>query len=183
MTFNIKHGIVRYKFTTMTILGYLKSGETVLTYDNILKTISPDVLALLPEAIGRIYSNKKEVREIDMHRIVGLRQCVRISNKDNIVYAKRVGAKGHSKFVKDRKAKPCSTITIIWQHRKSKSMYVLIAAYIGKPAPPETWDIRATKESDLFWKYHAFIWGGIDIEPGSETKVVKMMHFEHVPEY
>jgi hypothetical protein len=157
-----------------TILGKLKSGEVVV--DRPDSHLHEGVGEYLPEALGKIDSGDRWfIRAcVDLNREVGFSVCVGTTEEDEIVYAKRPNRFGRTRFVKNKKPEPTSSVVAVLK-KKGPSTYTLITSYIGTAAPREPWDRSMTedpiaqKESRDFWSHHALIWGGELIIPGTES--------------
>ena len=159
----------------------LASGENVVNRPN--KHIHEEVEKYLAEAIGKISSGNKKfiVEEVVFDNIIGDTICVETSDSDQIVWAMRPKRYGFTRFVKNRKPKPCSSMVIILLKAEEPNKYVIISSFIGKIAEPEPWDIpafnskpdpyEAGERSRAFWNTHALIWGYEKIVPGTETNV------------
>lgn len=149
----------------------LASGEEV--FDRFNSHVHSDVLSLLPEALAEVDSNGRRffIYEHDFGRVVGETVCVLTTDTDEIVWAKRPKRFGHSRFVKNRTAKPCNAVTIILKRDDREDYYVLITAFVGHRPEPEPWDRNATANSRVFWDSHALVWGSEPIVPGTETSV------------
>ncbi len=148
----------------------LKSGERVV--DRHRSHLHEDVERLLPEALGRIESAGRQffVDEVDFGHLIGETTCVVTTSSDVIVYAKRSGRKGLSRFVKNRKPEPCpSLVVILMKATDEPGLYVLITAFIGRKPEPEPWDRSATAASVTFWNTHALVWGSEPTISGTET--------------
>ena len=148
----------------------LKSGEVVV--DRFRSHLHNGVERLLPEALGRIDSAGREflVEEVDFSRLVGETTCVVTGGPEGgaIVYAQRPERFGLSRFVKNRRPEPCSSIVVILKAGDGGE-YVLITAFVGTRPEPEPWDRNATERSVEFWSSHALVWGSEPTVPGTET--------------
>ena len=162
----------------MTKWWNLRSGETVR--DRKTSHLKDDVLDLLAQALPSIRSEGRDflIEEVDFVRIIGLTTCLKTGPSDKIVYAQRPNRDGLTRFVKNRKATPCSTLTVILMRPKAENpgeprpdYYVIITAFVGKKAEPEPWDPRATPRSATFWSTHALQWGAESVLPETETTV------------
>ena len=161
-------------------LGFLGSGEMVCDRVDSHLNVHQEVLSVLPNALLKIQSGGLDFikAEIDMGEIVGETQCVATNDCDVIVFAKRPGRFGLTRFVKNRKPSPCEVVAIIL--KKAEVEYILITAFIGALAPPEPWDKRAfgfstnpklaEAEAHEFWATHALVWGTQETISGTETE-------------
>jgi cold shock CspA family protein len=107
------------------------------------------------------------IQQIDYPEDVGKSTCVEVSDNDEIVYAKRDGRKGFTKFVMDRQPEATNSISIVL--KKTQDFYTIITAYYGKHAEAEPWDERANNNSINFWKNHALLFGSEPIDASSVT--------------
>ena len=149
----------------------LASGETVWELPGSHLKDHPTVLPVIPEALGKISSHDREtiVEEVDLGRVVGENLRVKTTDADEIVYARRPGRAGHTRFVKNRNPEPCAHVVVIL-HRLKGGDYAIATAFIGTRCPAEPWDTRwATEESLPFWREHALVWGEAKVVPGTET--------------
>jgi hypothetical protein len=87
---------------------------------------------------------------------------------DEIVFAKRPGRFGLTRFVKNRKPEPCSKVVVILK-KGNYDEVVLVTAFVGHRPEPEPWDRNATAKSQAFWSTRALVWGSEPIVPGTET--------------
>lgn len=110
---------------------------------------------------------------VDLGEIVGEGNCLPTTAKDipRIVFARRVGRKGLTRFVESNEPCPTSLVTVVLKAMQEKEGYVLIAAWIGADAEVEPWDARATEDARRFWKSHALRWGSEEVEPSTRTRV------------
>ena len=125
---------------------------------------------ILPEALRKVRAGNRPflVEEVKFDHVVGNTTCVRTTDADEILYAKREGRRGHSRFVKGREAEPSSSVVLILK-RRNEGGYVLITAYVGSRAEPEPWDPKSNLDSQIFWASHALIWGSETVVGGTET--------------
>lgn len=134
-------------------LGRSADGKLVtLDYANtnveyhIIET--PDLLSLVQEVLPTLILGDQAqiVVERDLGRIVGTTNLVETTDKDEIVYAKRVGRSKYSRFVKNRREIPCSSVVVVL--RRGADGYYLWTAMCGKLLPPEAYqqgsDFNAT---------------------------------------
>lgn len=147
----------------------LKSGERVV--DRHQSHIHEGVLRLLPEALGQIDSLGRGflLEVVDFGRVIGETICVGTGPSDQIVFAKRRGRFGYSRFVKNRKPEPCSEMVVILKKAEEDNLFVLITAFVGHRPEPEPWDRNATANSLAFWRSHALVWGCEPTIPGTES--------------
>ena len=150
----------------------LKSGEVVV--DRHDSHLHESVVPYLPVALAGIESNGREffIEEVDFGRQIGETICVATGPGDEIVYAQRPKRFGLTRFVKNRKPEPCSSVVVILKAMgRQTGTHVLITAYIGRKAEPEPWDRNATASAYEFWNSHALVWDCEEILPGTETDI------------
>lgn len=138
---------------------------------------------LVVAALVRVRSQGRKyiAEEVDFGQPIGESICVATGPSDEIVYAQRPRRFGLSRFVKNRKPEPCSSVVVILKKAEDGDYYVLIAAFVGRMAEPEPWDFRnfsmqanpqeAERRAREFWSSHALVWGCEEIVPGTETAV------------
>jgi len=124
----------------------------------------------LLEALSKIESKGERflVESVDLGRIVGESICVPTEPGDEIVYAQRLGRSGLTRFVKNKRPRPCSSVTVILLAVEN-NQYLLITAFVGLKAAPEPWDKNVEEHSLEFWNSHAIVYGTEPIIPGTET--------------
>ncbi|KKS82790.1 MAG: hypothetical protein UV58_C0005G0044 [Candidatus Wolfebacteria bacterium GW2011_GWC1_43_10] len=162
------------------MLGKLASGEMVVDRFNSHNHIG--LSRFLPVALARINSLGRGflVEEVDFGSSIGETICVPTGPGDEIVFAQRPKRFGLTRFVKNRKSEPCSSLVVILKVGDCGE-YVLITAFVGTRPEPEPWDERnfaqqadpsaARKAAFRFWLSHALVWGAEPIVPGTETTV------------
>jgi hypothetical protein len=150
------------------LLGQLASGQSVFDRPN--SHIHNGTRELLKPAFSTINLNGEvfRVQTIDFGQVIGRQNCVPTTRKDRILYAKRVDRYGHSRFVQERVALPCSTLVVILK-KDDAGDYILITSYTGIEAGPEPWEHRATAQSREFWSRHALVWGCEPVIPNTAT--------------
>lgn len=149
----------------------LGSGQRVV--DRHKSHVHEDVTRLLPEALARINADGRRyfIEEVDFGRPVGETSRVATKQDDQIVYAQRANRGGLTRFVMNRKAEPCSAVTVVLKRDDRDDYYILITAFVGHRAEPEPWDQKATPQSAAFWSSQALVWGSEEVVPGTETVV------------
>lgn len=152
------------------MLGTLKNGEQVWNRPRSHLHSSSELAKYLPEALKQIDPDGKKIDSytVDFGKIIGRSNCIPTAVDDEIVYARRPGRAGVTRFVQGKEPLPTSKLTIVLL--KGDTGYVAISAFMGPQAAPESWDKHATEESKLFWNSHALVWGSEPIEPGTEIR-------------
>jgi len=126
-----------------------------------------DLDSYLPALIENISNNVEDNIEIEHEypHVIGKSQCVRTDNSDTIMYGKRKGRKGYSRFVLNRQPEDCKSVFAIF--KKNENGYLIITIFIGKKAGREPWDPNATSSDKVFWENHALILNMETIQAGS----------------
>jgi hypothetical protein len=152
-------------------VGTLASGEVVFEKEGSHLKDHPTVYPLVGEALGKISSDDRTtiVEEVDLGRIVGENICVETTDADEIVYARRSGREGVTRFVKNREPEPSSKVVVI-VNKCADNAYCVATAFIGGRSPAEPWDTEWADENSVpFWNTHALVWGEAEVVPGTET--------------
>lgn len=160
-------------------IGTTATGEGVWTYvegdrsSHIHNGINDSLLA---EAISKLSPEGGFIRTtVDLGRVVGKDNCVATTGAHHIVFARREGRRGLTRFTKSQVAVPTRLISIVISRDKDNGgRWTLITAFFGQLAPREPWDQgiqndaeRATSVS--FWNSHALVWESDPIVEGTET--------------
>lgn len=136
-----------------------------------------EVWDILPEALTKINPQGLDFLsvQVDMGRVVG--QTIRVETKpgDDILYARRIGRQGLTRFVKNRQPEPCSSVVVVLK-KGGGNYYILLTAFIGTRCPLEPWDpeiktLEEKRKAVEFWNRNALIWGCQDTIAGTETTV------------
>lgn len=151
---------------------FLKSGEEVVNRQNSHLHVNEGVLLYLEEALRQIDAEFQKfiVARVDFGRIIGKTNCIKTQPNDSVIYAKREGRFGHSRFVQNREPEDCSVMTVILKWDFKQKVYVLITTFIGEKSEPEPWDRNANQESQPFWQKHALVMGAFPIQEESLTQ-------------
>lgn len=130
---------------------------------------TPDLIDLVGEVLPTIsvMDEQQVVTERDLGRIVGTTNLVETTDNDEIVYAKRIGRDVYSRFAKNRKPIPCSSIVVVL--RKGDPGYYLWTAMCAKLLPKEAW-----QSDSLYTKTHAMAYDEtlIQLDTLTESKPV-----------
>ncbi len=112
------------------------------------------------EAIARIDAEDKHIEmHIDMGREVGMCDLVKTDETDDTFYAKRLGRKIYSRFVKNKSARPTNYITIVLD-KQSDGSYHMLTVFFGRVAPPFPYGKDdPNDEARGFWSKHALVVG------------------------
>lgn len=118
---------------------------------------NPDLIDLVKEAVE--YSEldgEKVALEVDLGRIVGFTSMVEVTDKDEIVYAKRLDRDKYSKFVKNKELLPTPKVVIILFEKEYG--YLVWSAWCGELIPQETDGKGGIKDSESFKLNHAMVY-------------------------
>jgi len=161
--------------------GTLRSGEAVVDRFR-SHAATHELNGLLTDALARVSSGGRRflVEVVDFGRPIGESICVATGPGDEIVFAARPGRRGLTRFVKNRKPAPCSSVVVILKRDDADPrLFVLVTAFIGGQPQPEPWDRNAfaraenPREAEVaarsYWSSHALVWGCEETIPGTET--------------
>ncbi len=97
----------------------------------------------------------------------GRQLCVKVDEKDKIIYAKPWKKNKYWKFVLERESIPSNILSI--RFKKDHGFYIIVSAHYGPGTPAFPWDKNGDfSESIKFWEHHALVLdGSMKIEPGS----------------
>lgn len=135
---------------------------------------TPQLKGLVIELIEKMVLEDDNIgTHIDMGRVVGTCDVVKVDDADKIVYGIRKNRDddGLVPFTKSRKGDPCPYVTIQLIQQTDGS-YILSSAWIGtfgdddEPFPNSP---LANERSVDFWNKHAFVYGSQEIQAGTET--------------
>lgn len=106
-----------------------------------------------------------------MKREIGVTTCVSTTDADEICYARRIGRKGDTRFVKNRNPEPTTKIVVGICVDRETGLPTLFTAFYGDLAAKEIWDaefkadkygtpedIAELKKAKEFWCSHALIY-------------------------
>jgi len=129
----------------------------------------PHIVTLIKEllAIKRI-AGRTLTLEVDFGRNVGNTDIVETTEKDRVVYAKRLKQETFTRFVRSRIPLPTSFITIILR-KDAAGDYELYDAWLGPNVPSLPGTTTETAESKDFWMNHAFVIEGQSLQTRSLT--------------
>ncbi len=149
-----------------------KTADGLPVYDWRLP-LSHTAGALRAEAIAQINFGDASYakHEVDLGRPISYCSCVETADGSEILYARRTGQPGLTRFVLGRSYDPTSIITVVLKRNNDDpSSLVVVTTYAGV-LEPEPWESDATDRSVEFWSTHALCWNGHDIEPESLTLI------------
>jgi hypothetical protein len=143
------------------------------------------VLEHLPHVLSTIDTGGRDfiVSHYTSDRYMGWCWLVETSKSDTVVYAKRRGREGYSRFVKHREPQLSKNMVVVLKKCRDESAYVIISSYIGTPSPaePGNWRSHSKKahprqayvQSKRYWMNHALILGSEDVEPNTKTSICR----------
>lgn len=149
-------------------IGVMKNGSPAYLAED--DHIHPEVLGVLAEALLQIDETALPPfsrQAVDLGRIVGKQPRLETTADDDkdIVWARRVGRVGYSRFIRNRSSFPTRVISVTLA--RAGEVWVVFTAYFGTPAPKEPTDPRlqeAEREGSLaFWKRHALVFGEVGL--------------------
>jgi hypothetical protein len=99
---------------------------------------------------------------VDFAEPIGTTDCIPTEPEDEIFYAQRRGRKTFTRFVKNKQAPECSTLTMVLAQGNKPNRINVITAYIGYQAEREPLDNSIKTQEEFarcveFWKNHALI--------------------------
>lgn len=115
---------------------------------------------VIREALGKVrlkYKSKMIKYICKFNYVVGKNACVPTTEKDCIIFARRKGRKGDTRFVKNRVPEDCKSIVLILKQDTTEKYYILLTAFVGENSYPEPWDRFATEEAKKYWENHALV--------------------------
>jgi len=131
---------------------------------------TPQLLPLIKEFLSKqsFYQDTVYI-EHDVGNRIGSTDLVEVTEKDEIVYAKRNNRSTYTRFVRNRTAPLTSYFTVALT-KDITGGYELTSALVGRLAPPFPDEPNATPESKSFWDKHALVFGTQAIQPGTLIK-------------
>lgn len=160
----IKHPITNTLNGTPVYVDLIKSPASVSIAQQ------PHLVYLIKEALETTKVKGDTVTiEHDFGRNIGNSDVVKTTEKDTILYAKRIKHDTFSRFVKRRTSAPSPFISIVLK-KDSDGEYVLYDTWVGKLAPPFPGAEDATDESKAYWEEHALVLEGQPIQVRTLTK-------------
>lgn len=169
----MKYGEARWGDEQMQLICKSANGHDVFldkyaTNIGVHLIENPELLELVKEALAQSEVEGENVAiAVDMGRVIGVTNCIKTTDEDEIVFARRKGRASYSRFVKHRKSEETSTLAIIL-HKKPHG-YNLWSAWCGKLVPTKPDESGRMKTVEGFWDSHALIYDPHIIEPGSES--------------
>jgi hypothetical protein len=151
--------------------GYLSMDGFIIT-DQIGSHIHGDLNNRLQMVAKRIScSNRDYISEvIKFPTNIGKNNCVSVTWKDEVLYAKRLGRKGYSKFVLNRTPTPTDSISIYL--KRKQDIYLIKSCYYGDIKSVGVGeDIDFANDTNLFWENHAIVYGSEPIDQSTITYI------------
>lgn len=130
----------------------------------------PHLATLIKEIVTPLTLTKPTVSiEHSMGRVIGNTEIVETADSDVVVYAKKLHSDTYTRFVKNRKLKPTSHLTILLK-RDRDANYELIDTWFGHMAPPPPGKETAASDSADYWSRHAVVLDGQLVQRRTLTK-------------
>ncbi len=130
----------------------------------------PYILTLAKDLLGNYDLRGTEmVVEHDFGRPIGSSEVVETTDKDAVVYAKRLKHTSYSRFVRRRQLTP-STFLSMSVRRDDAGLYELVDVWIGQQAPPFPTEELQEPASTAFWENHAIVLDGQPLQLRTITK-------------
>jgi len=132
---------------------------------------TPQLLPVLKEFLAtQSFDAEETALDHDAGQIIGNTDLCRVTDADEIIYAKRPNRDTYTKFVKGRSPMPTSVFSVVVR-KNTSGEYELFSAWVGRLAPPFPDSDEANSESKPFWDNHALVYGTQTIQSGTETSV------------
>ncbi|MDQ5913442.1 MAG: hypothetical protein QG623_60 [Patescibacteria group bacterium] len=150
-------------------LGVLQTGEFV--YDRSISHLQDSAKDYTIESLSDISSegSKTIEKEVVFKTSIGVSSLVVTGPDDDIVFARRLGRKGYSRFVRHRRGEESRTLYIKLSRIKNESAYILVTSFIGKKTPPEPQPNSRSDKLRSFWSNHALLFDPSSIIPETLT--------------
>lgn len=130
----------------------------------------PHLVSLIKEAVEQINLNAPQISiEQDMGRTIGYGELLETTDKDPVFYAKQTKSGLYTRFVKNKKSKATSFLSIKLLKDEADD-YELKDVWIGRAFPPLPGDKGETTQSKSYWETHAVIYNGQSILTNTQTK-------------
>jgi hypothetical protein len=132
---------------------------------------APQLLPLLKEFLSKqVFNEDKIFIEHESGKLIGHTDLVEVTDKDDVLYAKRLNRDNYTKFVKNR-TPPTTTYFTFLLYKSEDDNYELASTWVGRRCPTFPDDVNATPESKLFWDRHALVFGNQAIQEGTLTTI------------
>ncbi|MFZ4462472.1 MAG: hypothetical protein ACOYN5_01395 [Bacteroidales bacterium] len=160
------------KYIAKNVQSAFLSEDNSIVAQRQKSQISDLVVEFLPLVLKKIQCKEREsfFEEIIFDYPIGNANCVEVSNRDTIFYAKRKGGSAnYLKYVKYRLPQLSDTVTVII--KKKQHYYEIVDAYFGEKTEPMPLDKKATPQSVGFWDKHALVYNPEEVATFSETMI------------
>jgi hypothetical protein len=151
--------------------GYISMDGFVIT-DQIGSHVHGDLKNRLQMISKRVTCADREYfsEVIKFPTNIGKNNCVPVTWKDEVLYAKRIGRKKYSKFVLNRTPTPTDSITIYLQRKQG--IYQIKSCFYGDiNSVGGGEDIDFAADTNLFWENHAIVYGSESIDQSTITYI------------
>lgn len=157
------------------IIAHSANGKEVYVY--LIQTVAgtqisrqPHLATLIKEVVEPLNLDASQVNiEQDMGRVIGYGELLQTTEKDIIFYAKEAKSNTYTRFIKSKKAKSTSFLSVSLLKDRAGN-YELKNVWIGKTFPPFPGAEDETEQSKTYWSDHAVIYNGQSIITSTQTK-------------
>lgn len=130
----------------------------------------PHLVTLIKEVVGKLNLTDSQISiEQDMGRTIGYGELLETTDKDTVFYAKQTKSGLYTRFVKNKKSKPTSFLSVVLLKDETDN-YELKDVWIGKAFPPLPGDASETAQSKQYWQTHAIVYNGQPLLASTQTK-------------
>ena len=131
----------------------------------------PYLLALAKEMVGKtkVQGTKASI-EHDMGRPIGYNAVIQTTEKDIVLYGRRLREDIYTRFVKNGKPATTQYLSATLQ-RDSDNNYELCDLWIGQLNPPRPGSENETTDSKPYWANHAFLLDNQPVQLQTVTKI------------
>lgn len=150
------------------MLGQLADGTPVFDRPDSHLSGHEEARPWLPKAFAQVKLSDFEqgtwAGVCELGEFLGWSTCVPVSLQDEVIYAVRRGRTGWTRFVRNRKGEPCTSLKMVLRWSPDQEVVLLRTAFIGRNSPPEPWSSGAAESPEAlqnsrdFWARHALIW-------------------------
>jgi len=160
------------KYYAKFIAKCFQSMDGFFITDQIGSHVHGDLKNRLQMVVKRITCADREYISdvIRFPTFIGKNNCVSVTWRDEILYAKRTGRKGFSKFVLNRTSTPTDCISIYL--KRKQDIYLIKSCYYGDGKL--NWideDLDRAYKSISYWENHAIVFGSEPIEENTITYI------------
>lgn len=157
------------------MLGRLADGTPVYDREDSHLLAHEEARPWLEQALARLsvaeFTDGTWAGVCDLGQVIGVTTCVAVGPADDVLYARRHGRQGWSRFVRGRTGEPCSTLKMVLRWHPEQKRAILRTAFVGQDSPPEPWSSGAQVSPEAylrsrhFWSEHALLWDDTTVDP------------------